>query len=176
VETSTPARRPVKRAAEHVFFGVGPGIASTVYGTIVVMATLTAAYATEAHPWKLATIVASAAVVLWIAHLYSHWLSESIVERRRLSPAELTGIFRRELGILLAAAGPTAALVLGAIGVFTEHTAIYLALGVGLVTLAAEGVRFARLERLGFIGTLVAMALNLALGLLVVALKVAVAH
>jgi len=166
----------VRRAAEHLFFGVGSGIASTVYGTIVVMATLTAAYATEAHPWKLAAIVTSAAVVLWIAHLYSHGLSESIERNRRLTPRELTTIVRRELGILLAAAAPTAALVLGAIGVFSEHTAITVALGVGLVTLAAEGVRFARLERLGALGTLVAMALNLALGLLVVALKVAVAH
>jgi hypothetical protein len=66
-------------AGRHVFFGVGAGVASTVYGTIVVMATLTAAYASQKQPWKLAGIVASASVVLWVAHLYAHGLSESIV-------------------------------------------------------------------------------------------------
>jgi hypothetical protein len=166
----------LRRAAEHVFFGVGGGIASTVYGTIVVMATLTAAYATETKPWKLAGIVVSAALVLWIAHLYAHGLSESIVLNRRLRRDELAAIVRRELGILLAAAAPTAALLLGAIGLFRETTAVWIALGVGLVTLAVEGIRFARLERLGFLGTVAAMGVNLALGLLVVALKVAVAH
>jgi hypothetical protein len=165
-----------RRAAEHVLFGVGAGIAGTVYGTVVVMATLTAAYATEKHPWKLATIVMSTAFVLWIAHLYAHGLSESIVEDRRLRIDELGAIVRRELGILLAAAAPAVMLVLGAIGLFKETTAVWLALTVGLVTLAAEGVRFARLESLGPLGTVVAMGANLALGLLVVALKVALAH
>ena len=97
-------------------------------------------------------------------------------DRGRLTRDELGALFGRELGILLAAAAPTAALVLGALGVFHETTAIWIALGVGLVTLAAEGIRFARLERLGPMGTVVAMAINLALGLVVVALKVLVAH
>ena len=39
-----------------------------------------------------------------------------------------------------------------------------------------EGVRYARLEGLGRTGTLTATALNVALGLLVVALKVLVVH
>src|SRR4051794_1529865 len=110
-ETPEPA---VRRAARQVFFGVGAGVASTVYGTIVVMATLTAAYASQKHPWKLAGIVASAAVVLWVAHLYAHGLSESIVKKRRLTRDELRALFGRDLGILLAAVVPTTALVLGA--------------------------------------------------------------
>ena len=175
--TDAPGRRPrLTRAAKHVFIGVDRGISSTVYGTIVVMAALTAAYATEKHPWKLAVIVASTALVLWVAHLYAHGLSESITKNRRLTKDELAALVDRELGILLAAAAPTTALVLGAVGLFRETTAVWLALGVGLVTLAAEGVRFARLERLGLAGTVVATGLNLALGLLVVAMKVALAH
>jgi hypothetical protein len=172
-----PGRSPTfRRAAEHLLFGVGSGIASTVYGTIVVMATLTAAYATQKDPWRLVTIVWSAVIVLWIAHLYAHGLSESIVENRRLTRGEVRRLVRRELGILLAAALPTLALLLGAAHVFKESVAIWIAIAIGLVTLAAEGVRFARLERLGPLGILAAMGLNVALGLLVVALKVAVAH
>ena len=77
---------------------------------------------------------------------------------------------------MLAAALPVAALLLGAIGVLRETSAVWVALGVGLFTLAVEGVRFARLEGLGRSGTLAATGLNVALGLFVVALKVFIAH
>src|SRR5262245_65029039 len=76
------------------------GIASTVYGTVVVMATLTAAYASESNPWKLALVVATTAVVLWIAHLYAHALAESINLDRRLTAHEVFSLARREVGIL----------------------------------------------------------------------------
>src|SRR4051794_7703205 len=136
----------VRHAARHVLFGVGEGVANIVYGTVVVMAALTAAYATEKEPWRLAVVVFSSALVLWLAHLYAHALSESIAEHGRLSSGELLSIVRRELGILLAAVAPTAALVLGAVGIFRETTAVWIALGVGLLTLAAQGFRFSRLE------------------------------
>jgi hypothetical protein len=181
-DTGAPATEPDesavsrRQALAHVVFGVGGAVASTVYGTIVVMATVTAAYATEKHPWKLAGLVASTVVVFWVAHLYAHGLSESITLSRRITVDELASIARREAGILLAAAVPIAALVLGAVGVLGETTAIWLAIAIGLVTLAVEGFRYARLEGFGRTGTLVAITLNLALGLLVVALKVSIAH
>src|SRR5262249_28987989 len=127
----SPQRPTAARVAEHVFFGVGTGIASTVYGTVLVMATLTAAYATEKHPWKLAVIVATTSLVLWISHLYAHGLSASIEGSRHLRLGELTAIVRRELGILLAAAAPTIALLVGASGVFAGNAAVLAALGVG---------------------------------------------
>jgi len=114
--------------------------------------------------------------VLWIAHLYAHGLSASIEHSRRLRRDELVAIVRRELGILLAAAAPTFALLLGASGVLAETAAVWLALGIGLVTLAVEGLRFARFERLALPGTLMAMGVNLALGIAIVVMKVEVAH
>jgi len=47
---------------------------------------------------------------------------------------------------------------------------------VGLVALALEGVRYARIERLGVTGTLLVVAANAGLGLLVVLLKAEVLH
>src|SRR5215472_6855291 len=126
---ASPQRPTVGRVAEHVFFGVGAGIASTVYGTVLVVATLTAAYATQKHPWKLAVIVATTSFVLWITHLYAHGLSASIERNRHLQRDELVAILRRELGILLAAAAPTFALLLGAADVVDETVAVWLALG-----------------------------------------------
>jgi hypothetical protein len=159
-----------------VVVGTGAGIASTVYGTVVVMATLTAAYASEKDPWRLAVLVWTTAFVLWVAHLYSHGLAESISRRRRLSWAELTDIAHRELGILLAAAVPSGVLLLGAVGVLRESRSVWLALAIGLITLAAEGLRYARIETLGRTATLTIVAANLAVGLLVVLLKVTIAH
>ena len=77
---------------------------------------------------------------------------------------------------LLAAAAPTIALLLGASGMFAETAAVWLTLGIGFVTLAVEGLRFARLERLALTGTAIAMGLNIALGLAIGALKVEAAH
>ena len=158
------------------FFGTGGGIASTVYGTVVVMATLTAAYATQKDPWRLAVLVWTTAAVLWFAHLYAHGLAESVEQRRRLSIDELADVARRELGILLAAVVPSSALLLGALGVLKESSCVWVALGLGLVILGAEGVRYARLERLGRAATLGMVSANVAVGLLVVVLKVAIAH
>ncbi len=167
---------PHSSGLTETFLGARGGIAGTVYGTVVVMATLTVAYASEKSPWKLAVLVSTSAFVLWIAHLYAHGLSESIGLKKRLTWRELTLIAHRELGILIAAALPCAALVLGAIDIFDETIAVWLALAIGLATLAAEGVRYARIERLGRTATLVAIAGNLAVGFFVVLLKVLVAH
>ncbi len=139
------------------------------------MATLTAAYASEKDPWKLAITVAAAVFVLWIAHVYAHTLGEAVTEGRQ-KLHDMGSVARRELGIVLAAALPIAALVIGAVGLLDETTAVWAALGVGLFTLGAEGVRFARLEGLGRAGTFTATGLNVALGLFVVALKIVVAH
>ena len=167
---------PHSSSLTQALLGARGGIASVVYGTVVVMATLTVAYASEKRPWKLAVLVSTTAFVLWVAHLYAHGLSESISRSRRLTMLELRSIARREIGILLAAAFPSVALVLGAAGLFRETTAVWLALGIGLATLAAEGVRYSRIERLGPLATLGMIAGNLALGLFVVILKVFVAH
>jgi len=47
---------------------------------------------------------------------------------------------------------------------------------IGLLTLGAEGVRYARMQRLGAAATAGAVAINLAFGIAVVALKVAIYH
>jgi hypothetical protein len=165
-----------RRGVAYALFGSGGGIAGAIYGTIIVMATITAAYGSQKDPWRLAVIVWSTALVFWIAHLYAHGLAESISRRQRVSGSELAHIARREVGILLAAALPSLALLLGALGVVRESRSVWLALILGLFTLVVEGIRYARLETLGWTATAVIVALNVGLGLLVVLLKVAVAH
>ena len=165
------------RSAKQIVFGIGGGIAGTVYGTIVVMAMVAAgSRGDNTDPWRLAVWVAATAIVLWVAHFYAHALSESVAEDRRIGWMEVRGLAGREAAVALAAVAPVAALALGALEVIGEQSAIRLALGIGIATLAVQGVRYARVERLGRIATLLVVAANLALGLLIVALEVMLAH
>jgi hypothetical protein len=158
-------------------FGSRTTIAGTVYGTIIVLAVIAAGGRAFEHDlWQLVAIVVTTAVVLWLAHVYAHGLAESLEAGRRLTRAELRAVARRELAVVLAAIGPTAALVLGAAGLLAGRTAEWLAFGVGVVTLAVQGLRYARVERLGGRGALVAVAVNVTLGLALVFLEVLVSH
>ena len=163
--------------AKRLLFGSAGGMAGTIYGTIVVMATVTAgSQGEDTDAWRLAVAAGVTVLVLWVAHIYSHALAESLERRRRLDRAELGAVARRELAIPAAAVAPIAMLVLAALGVLREQTAVWLALGVGVGTLAVQGARYATLEQLGRTGTLVAIALNLFLGLVIVGLKALLAH
>jgi len=175
-EGETERRPTVRHELGRLALGEGREVAATLYGTVIVMATLTDAYATEKHPLKLAVIVLSTSLVIWVAHLHAEGLARSIAEGRRLTWADTRHVARHEAGILLAAAPPALALVLGAAGLVAETTAVWLALGLGIATLFAEGVRYARIERLGFGQALVPIGVNLSLGLVIVALKVAFDH
>jgi hypothetical protein len=152
------------------------GIGGTVYGTVLALAALTAGAAEHLGTQKLAVVVAATAAVIWLAHVYSHGLGESIERGQRLAWSELASVAAREAPILAAAAAPTSILVLGAVGLVKEATDIWLAFAVGLVALAAQGVRYARIEALGLLGTVTVVAVNLALGGIVVGLKVVITH
>jgi hypothetical protein len=152
------------------------GIAATVYGTVLAMAALAAGAVEHLSPHQLIVVVATTSGVIWLAHVYAHTLGESIERGRRLDWAEFSAIARRELPILAAAAVPISILLLGALGVIAETPDIWLAFGLGFVALAVQGARYARVERLGPAGTTAVIAVNLALGGIVVMLKVLVSH
>jgi hypothetical protein len=157
--------------------GTPESIAGTVYGTIIVMATLVAGAPAFKHDlWHLFAIVVVTTVVFWAAHIYAHGLGESLQLGRRITRSELAQIAHRERAMALSVVLPAVALVLGALGVIRGSWSIWLALGIGVAALATQGVRYARLERLSALGTTVVVGLNLALGLSLVLLKVIVVH
>jgi hypothetical protein len=162
---------------KRLFLGTSGRIAGTVYGTIVVMATVAAGSRGEdTDAWRLSVLVGVTVLVLWVAHVYSHALAQSIEEGKRLGRTGLRAVARRELAIPAAALAPIAALVLAALDVLDEQTAVWLALGVGVVTLAGQGARYAAVEHLGWTRMLVAILLNVLLGLVIVSLEALVAH
>lgn len=166
---STPAHLSRARTGER--------LGGFIYGTILVLAVI--AVGARAYPHEaaeIATLVAATSIVFWFAHVYARALAESIVRDRRLSLAELRHIARRE-GTMIGAAVPSvAALLLGAFGVVSTKAAVWAAFGLGLTLLVVQGITFARVERLGRLGTFAIVATNLVLGTALVGLKVLVAH
>jgi hypothetical protein len=155
----------------------GERLAGFIYGTIVALAVVVAG--SRAYPHEaghIAVLVAVTTVALWLAHVYAHGLGHSVARDEHLSRAELLHIARREGSIVEAAVPPVAMLLLGALGIVSTHVATWAAFGVGLLVLAVEGIAFARVERLAWLGTLGVVAANLSLGVLIVALKLFVTH
>ena len=155
----------------------GERLGGFIYGTIVVLAVIVAgARAYEHDAGHIAGLVAVTVVVFWLAHVYSHALAHAVAHGEHLSRAELQRIAYREASIVEAAVPPLAALMLGALGIFSTAVAVWIAFGLGLVVLCAQGITFARVEHMGRLGTLAVVAANLGLGVVLVGLKLLVTH
>jgi hypothetical protein len=156
---------------------IGERLGGFIYGTLIALAVVVAGARAYPHDaGRIAALVVVTSVVFWVAHVYAHALAHSVAHDEHLSLAELRYVARREASILEAAVPPLAALLLGAFGVFSTRTAVWVAFGLGLVVLAVEGLTYARVERLGWLGTLVVLGANVGLGLALVAVKVFLTH
>jgi prepilin signal peptidase PulO-like enzyme (type II secretory pathway) len=154
---------------------LGERLGGFIYGTILALAVLVgAAKAYPDDPWKIVVLLSVTAVVFWLAHVYAHSVAHVFSEDRRLSFGELRGIARHEASIVEAALPLVGAMLLAAFGLVSTRTAVWIAYGLGLGVLIASGLVFARADRLSPLATLVVVALNVALGLVLVALKLLV--
>lgn len=166
----------MSRVRGYLFHTPADQIAGTVYGTIIVMAAIAAGSHAEPDAARLAAVVASTVLVFWFAHVYSEALAETITLNRRLDWAELGSIARREVGIPLAAVAPVAALLVGAFDVIEEVAAGWIAVLLGLATLAVQGVRYASVERMSRLGVTITLVVNLGIGLVIIGLKAGLGH
>jgi hypothetical protein len=156
---------------------IGERLAGFTYGTIIALSVLVAgSRAFPGDAGHIAAVVVVTSVVFWLAHVYAHGLAHSVVRDEHLSFAQLWRIARREGSIVEAAVPPIAALLLGAFGAISTNAAVWIAFGLGLGVLAVQGIVFARVERLRWPATLLVVAVNLSLGVVLVALKVFVTH
>ena len=170
---------PVKEGAEERSSRVvvGERLAGYIYGTIIVLSVIVVGAKAFPHePGHVAALAFITAAVFWTAHVYAHALGHSVGHDERVSLAELKYIARREASMIEAALPPTGALLLGAIGVISSRASVWLALALGLVVLGAQGIAFARIERLGWAGTVGVVTANLFLGVVLIGLKIFVTH
>jgi hypothetical protein len=152
-------------------------VGGLTYGTVVVLSVVVAgAKAFPDSPGIVGLIVFVTTATFWLAHVYAHSLALSIGHDTHLSLARVGETARRQAWILGAGVPPGTAFLLGAVGVLEEKAAVWLALAVGMAVLLAMGLVFARVERLGRLGTSLAVLANLALGTVLIFLKVLVIH
>lgn len=158
-------------------YALGERLAGFIYGTIVVLAVLVAGAKAYPHDaGKIAALVVVTCVVFWLAHVYSHAVSLVVAREQHISLAEVRHIARREGSLVEAAVPPVGALLLGALGLISTRAAVWIAFILGLAVLAAQGVVFSRVERLGRLGTATVVTTNVGLGVVLVGLKLLVTH
>jgi hypothetical protein len=156
---------------------MGERLGGFIYGTIVTLAVVVTGAKAYAHDaGHIAILVGVTAVALWLAHVYAHGLAHSLGRDEHVSLAELRFIARREASIIEATLPPLAFLVVGELGIVSTRVAVWGALLVGLAVLAALGLTFARIERLGVLATVAIVAANVSLGAVLVALKLFLTH
>jgi hypothetical protein len=156
---------------------LGERLGGFIYGTIVVLSVLVAeGRGSSDGAASIAVVAVVTVTVFWLAHVYAHAVGLAVAQDRHLSFADVRRIARHEAAMLEAAVPSVVALLLGAVGILSTQTAVWLAFVLGLAVLGVQGVTFARIERLGPLATVVVVALNLGLGLVLVALKLAIGH
>jgi hypothetical protein len=155
----------------------GERLGGYTYGTIIALATIVGAAEAFKHgAGHIAILVLVTACVFWLAHVYSDAIADSLTRGQRLSWAELREIAARESSIIEAAVIPVLLLAGGTLGLYSVRASVWLAFIGGLGVLIAEGLAFARAERLGVVASLAVVAANLTLGLMLVGLKLWVSH
>ena len=144
-----------------------------VYG--LVLATAVIAISRELDPSDagraaLSTLVT--ALVFWLAHVYARLLGEAVSHDRSSSRGALARAMREDWSLVEVAIPLVLVLALGAIGVIPDRAALVVATALALVELAATGAYAAINQGAGPAGTFVSAMIALALGLLIVLLKV----
>jgi hypothetical protein len=123
---------------------------------------------------SVALAVLVTAVVFWLAHVYADLLGEGVSQGRRPTPTELAHALRQHWSLVEVVVPLVVVLASGAIGVIPDRAALTGATAVALVELAGAGGYAAATRAAGPRGIVVSAAVALALGLVVVLLKVLV--
>ncbi len=115
-----------------------------VYGSILVTALLAALRHEHVAIHALTITLIGTMVVFWLAHVWSSIVAERLRGRTRLTPSAVAELARGEWPMLEVAVVPVAALVVGWLGIVSDHRAINVALALAVIQLAAWGFAVGR--------------------------------
>jgi hypothetical protein len=147
-------------------------LAASIYGTVLTIALIAAYSAEEDLDLYLMTVAVLLVLGIFaLAHAHAELMARRYAAGRPLGREEIVEQLRDAWPMVEAGFPPALALLAGAVGLIDEDFAVDLALGIGVVELAAWGFGIGRRERLGLLHTSGLVALNIALGLVVVILK-----
>jgi hypothetical protein len=148
-----------------------------VYGTITVLVVIGALDGENLGSPRSATIVVvGTAVATWLAHAFASIIGAHIRQRRQLRNHEIVTKFRHSWRIVTAAIPTTVLLLFAGAGVFGLRTAFVLATIVGVVQMLGVAVIAARRSKFSFVGVVAYAGCATVIGLIIVAIEIAVFH
>jgi hypothetical protein len=150
-------------------------VSAASYGTVLVLASLALLDADEVASglgWELVTGVG---VATWVAHLYAEVVGDHIRHTEAPGRRELVRAMIDGLPILLAAVAPGVMLLLGRLDVLPHRLALWAAVAVAFLQLVTVGILVGSLSDHRASPWRFA-AVSGAVGLVVVALKIALGH
>lgn len=146
--------------------------AGAIYGTILSMAVIAGlSVDADIRPVIIAIWAAVTALVFWIAHVYSHYVTSDQVYTAG-SMRYLRQAMRYDWPMVQGSLIPALALLLAPLVGFSDSDTIYVAVGIGVLVLFGAGLLVGRRQRLGVGRALLTGSINATIGLAIVALKV----
>jgi hypothetical protein len=161
---------------QHPHRGHGRDYAAAIYGSIVGTALIAALDDAGVSARDITLSVVATMVVFWIAHTWAAIAGERIQMQHRLSWRRARALAEEEWPMVEAGFGPTAALVLGWIGLVEDGTAARIAVAIGVIQLFAWGFFLGHRVYHNWSGAVLAGLGNGSLGLVLVVLEMAVLH
>jgi hypothetical protein len=150
--------------------------AGAIYGSIIATAFVGALRAAHVSARDITLDVAASMLVFWLAHTWAAVAGERIHMGHGLALHRVRALARAEWPIVEAGFIPVLALFLGWIGVLGADTAAKLAIAIGVLQLFAWGLVLGRRVYHRWLGAVAAALANGLVGVVLVALEIAVAH
>jgi hypothetical protein len=148
-----------------------------VYGTITALVVIGALQGGELGSSRSATIVVvGTAFATWLAHAFAAIIGVHVRQRRAVQGHEMMTKFRQSWRIITAAAPATIILIFADLGVFSLRSALSAATVVGVLQLLGVAVIAARRSEFTVFGVIVYATTASAIGLVIVAIEIAVFH
>lgn len=152
----------------------GADLSSAVYGSLLVTTLLAVQARSSSSPEFIALTLLVGVGVFWLTEVWSELVNLRV--RGPITRIEAWRVARQESPMLSAAIIPAAVLALASLGQLSLERAIDVALVVGVIQLFVWGLAVGRAVNRGWGVALVIAAVDCALGLLIVLLKVYVLH
>ena len=172
---SVARHRPdgTRRHALLVALRIGDSTAG-IYGTLLTLSVLVGLSIDPPGAGVMTVTVAVSVAVFWLAHVHAELVARWIRSGTSPDRAAIVAMMLRESPMLESALPVIALLILAWLGLIGVTLAGWLGVAWGVVALVGWGLLIARKAHLGTLGVLVVAGINLALGGLIVLLKLLV--
>jgi hypothetical protein len=155
----------------------GHRLSEFIYGTVTGMVAVTGiSGGREAGWWEAAAIVLVGAIAVWLAHAYSVLIAERVATGHRLGARALRDALRGTLPIVSSGALLAIPILPSAAGMYSVTAALTISSTLGVVVLAFIGLLAGSVTRETWPRRLLLAFLSAGLGLVIVAVELAVRH